>query len=199
MNTPMYPPPAAPYNDGSAGGDTAAQSEKKQTRKLITGSRMLTLLCAGYVGGLLLLLLLFTGGDDAAQPQPASMYVIRTTEAVAASTTINADQLEAVALPEQAIEPGAFQGEDPVVLVAETAETLAGKTTRNPLQASEQIRETDFSAGPDRADPLAANETPTDAPEVPFETTVGGVVEPGTAAHTLYAVVYTEEGFRRIR
>ena len=141
MNTSMYPA-AAPYNDGSAGGDTATQPEKKATRKLVTGNRLIALLCAVAAGGLLLL---FTGGGDDAAPPP-SLYVIRTTEAVAALTTVSAEQLEAVALPEEAIEPGTFQGDDPVALVAETAETLADKTTLNPLNASEQIRETDFSA-----------------------------------------------------
>lgn len=140
MNSPMYPA-AAPYNDGSAGVDTATQPEKKATRKLVTGNRLIALLCAVAAGGLLLL---FTGGDDG--PPPPSLYVIRTTEAVPALTTISADQLEAVALPEQAIEPGTFQGDDPIALVADTAETLADKTTLNPLNVAEQIRESDFSA-----------------------------------------------------
>ena len=140
MNSPMYPA-AAPYSDSSAGVDTTDQPEKNATRKLVTGNRLIALLCAVAAGGLLLL---FTGGDDA--PPPPSLYVIRTTEAVAALTAVSAEQLEAVALPEEAIEPGTFQGEDPIALVADTAETLADKTTLNPLNASEQIRENDFSA-----------------------------------------------------
>ena len=134
-------PAAAPYIDNSAGAGTSNQPEKKATRKLVTGNRLIALGCAVAAGGLLLL---FTGGDDA--PPPPSVYVVRTTEAVAALTAVTGDQLEAVPLPEESIEPGTFQGEEPIALVAATAETLAGKTTLHPLSAAEQIRETDFSA-----------------------------------------------------
>ena len=115
----------------------ADDADKAPTRKLMSTQRLLAL----ALGALAVVLFLFSQED----PGPEQAFVVRTAAPVAAMSNLNASQLEAVVVPEEFIESGAFVAESAEEALELALEEHEGDLYQYPVSRGRQITADMFS------------------------------------------------------
>lgn len=120
------------------------------TRRILTLNRTLAIVLALIAAALV--------WGSLGAPEPETTYVLRTAAPIPALSIVSADNLEAVALPDAAIEDGAITGAtaDEAFAAAETL--LSTSRLRTALPAGRQLHTDDFTADATVAGSLAPGE-----------------------------------------
>lgn len=138
------PPIATPTGKGSK-----RKNDKAPTKR---SSSLLGILAAGFalVMALLLVVFLFSG--------KSSTFVVRSAVAMQPLVEVQGSQVEAVEVPQEAIEPGTISAPSAAEALSKAQELLAGKWLRYPIGEHRQLRADDFVNYGELSTPLQPDE-----------------------------------------
>ena len=139
--------PVTPIKPGKP--SKPGKKPKATTRQSSNLVKWLSIILAA-LGGLLVVLFLTSSSQQT--------FVVRANAAIPALVTVGAENLEAVPMPVEAIEPDTFTGATAEEALAEASGYLDGKWLVYPVGAGQQLRTGAFSAIGELAVPLAPEE-----------------------------------------
>jgi Flp pilus assembly protein CpaB len=115
----------------------SAGPQSRHTKKVLSVNRIFAILLA-FIALVLILASLNP-------PAAATTYVVRSTSAIPALSIVSIDNLEAVALPDDAIEPGAITGATEEEALANASVLIDNSRTRSSIPAGRQVHPDDFT------------------------------------------------------
>lgn len=147
------PPVTSTATDKPASGKKGKKGRKSgsntPTRRSTSTAKYLFIAFALIVG--LLMVLLLTSREQ-------TTYVVKTTASVPALSSIQSGNLEAVPLPDNAIEPNTFTGTSGEAAIAAAVEYAQGKWLVWPMSVGQQLRTENFSSVGELGVPLSPDE-----------------------------------------
>ena len=108
------------------------------TRRVAGLNRNLAIIFAGLTFLLVIFLIISSGSSK-------TTFVLRAKVALAAGAALTADNTEVVALPDEAIEPGAVTGTDRSAMQTDSLKTFANLLTRQSMPAGRQLHRDDLT------------------------------------------------------
>lgn len=128
---------AAKTRGGRRKGKGNAEGENPAvTKRVVSKTRGIALTCAVIAGVVV---------AYAVTAEDPKTYVARSSASIGQFATIVPEQLEAVAVDPESIEPGAFSGDDPEKVLEEALEAAGNGRLQYPLSKNQQIRPEQFA------------------------------------------------------